>query len=147
MVGSAAPLVNHYAPDIALMDPSGKQARLSSLRGDVVLLTFWSASCTGCQSEMPALERAYQQGQASGFVVIGLDSVDNAQTAVTSAKHVGITYPIVLDDSGHAAATYHVTKTPASFLIDRFGVIRASFAGPVDSSALDRDVAQLLSEK
>lgn len=147
VVGSAAPLVNHYAPDITLTDPSGKHAQLSNLRGNVVLLTFWSASCNGCQSELSALERVYQQGQTSGFVVIGLDTADNAQTAASFTKRDGITFPIAVDASGRAVATYRVTKTPSAFLIDRFGVIRATFVGSVDNGMLAHDLAQLLSEK
>jgi cytochrome c biogenesis protein CcmG/thiol:disulfide interchange protein DsbE len=147
VIGSAAPQANHYAPDIALTDLSGKPVQLSSLRGEVVMLAFWSTSCSTCQSDLQALERAYQQEQASGFVVVGLDASDNGPSATTYAKHAGMTYPIFVDDSGRDTAIYHVTKTPYSFLIDRFGVIRAIFIGPVNNATLARDLAQLLREK
>lgn len=145
--GPAAPIVNHYAPDVTLRDTSGNAVQLSSLRGKVVLLNFWYASCPGCQIELPALEQQYTQSKASGFVVVGLDVVDDAPTAVDYAKRVGITYPIFLDDQGRAFSTYHVTVTPSSYLVDRNGVIRATFAGPVDEHALAQDVAALLAQK
>ena len=58
--GPAAPLTGHYAPDATLVDLSGNQVALSSLRGKVVVLNFWYAACEPCRLEMPALERYYQ---------------------------------------------------------------------------------------
>lgn len=143
--GPAAPEVNHYAPDVTLIDTSGNHVKLSSLRGKVVVLNFWYASCPGCQIELPALEHTYEQNRSDGLVIVGVDVADDGQTMTDFARQIGITYPVFLDDGGQAMSAYHLSATPSSFIIDRAGVIRYTFVGPVDPTALRHDTSALLS--
>ncbi len=142
--GPPDPTVGHYAPDVTLLDASGNRLKLSSLRGKVIVLNFWYASCPGCQIEMPALQRAYQQNRGAGLVVVGLDVADDATTMTDFARQIGITYPVFLDDRGQAYSAYRLSVTPVSFVIDRAGVIRATIVGPADTGVLRRDTSALL---
>lgn len=144
---AAAPLVGHYAPDITLRDLANNPIQLSSLKGKVVALNFWYAACEPCKLEMPALEHAYQQYQAQGFVVVGVDIVDDPATADNFRQALGITYPIVRDVDLRAATIYRLTDTPSTFFIDRNGVIRYRVVGPLDATTLNRDVTALLDQK
>lgn len=140
----ADPLVGHFAPDVTLQDLRDKPTPLSSLRGKVILLNFWYASCFPCQIEMPALERIYLAHQAQGFEVVGIDTVDDAATISEYTSRLGITYPMLSDSSQRAWQAYQVRATPSSFLIDRAGVIRAVYAGPVNTSTFQRQLTTLL---
>jgi peroxiredoxin len=142
--GPAAPLAGHYAPNATLVDLSGNQVTLSSLRGKVVILNFWYAACEPCRLEMPALERYYQAHKGEGFVVVGANIVDDAQTTKDFTKAIGVSYPVFRDPGQRAYNTYQVSKTPSSFIIDRDGVIRKVIIGPLDISALDQTVRPLL---
>lgn len=141
---STNPMVGHSAPDVTLRDMHDKLTSLSSLRGSVVLLNFWYVSCPPCQIEMPALERAYLAHQSQGFKVVGIDVVDDASTISAFTSRLGITYPMLRDIGERAVLTYQVRATPSSFLIDRDGVIRAVYTGPINSSTFQRDLATLL---
>ncbi|HEU4782576.1 MAG TPA: TlpA disulfide reductase family protein [Ktedonobacterales bacterium] len=138
------PLVGHLAPDVTVHDMRDHLTALSSLRGSVVLLNFWYVSCPPCQIEMPALERAYLAHQSQGFKVVGLDVVDDASTISAFTSRLGITYPILRDIGQRAVLAYQVRATPSSYLIDRGGVIRAVYIGPINSSTFQRDLAALL---
>jgi len=140
----ADPLVGHYAPEVTLRDLRDKPTSLSSLRGKVILLNFWYASCFPCQIEMPALERIYLAHQAQGFEVVGIDTVDDAATISEYTSRLGITYPMLLDSGEHAWQAYQVRATPSSFLIDRNGVIRAVYTGPVNTSTFQQQLTTLL---
>jgi peroxiredoxin len=142
--GPAAPLAGHYAPDVTLVDVSGNQVALSSLRGKVVILNFWYAACEPCRLEMPALESYYQTHKSEGLVVIGADFVDDAQTIASFTNTYGVTYPVFRDPGQRAYTTYQVNKAPSSFTIDRQGVIRRVAAGPLDAATLDQTVRPLL---
>jgi peroxiredoxin len=142
--GPAAPLADHYAPDATLVDLSGNQVALSSLRGRVVVLNFWYAACEPCRLEMPALERYYQGHKGEGLVVIGANIVDDVQTTQDFTKTIGVSYPVFRDPGQHAYNTYQVSKTPSSFIIDRDGVIRQVVVGPLDITTLDQTVLPLL---
>lgn len=145
--GPTAPVVGHLAPDITLRDLSNNPVTLSSLKGKVVALNFWYAACEPCKLEMPALEHAYEQNQSKGFVVLGVDVVDDPATADNFVHAVGVTYPIVRDVNLRAATIYRVTDTPSTFFIDRDGVVRYRVVGPLTTSTLNTDVTALLSQK
>jgi peroxiredoxin len=140
----ADPLVGHLAPDVTVHDMRDHLTALSSLRGSVILLNFWYVSCPPCQFEMPALERAYLAHQSQGFTVVGLDVVDDASTISALTSRLGITYPILRDIGQRAVLAYQVRATPSSYLIDRSGVIRAVYTGPINTSNFQHDLAALL---
>ena len=140
----ADPLIGHVAPDVSVHDMQDHLTALSSLRGSVVLLNFWYVSCPPCQIEMPALERAYLAHQSQGFTVVGLDVVDDASTISAFTSRLGITYPILRDIGQRAVLAYQVRATPSSYLIDRNGIIRARYTGPINTSTFQHDLAALL---
>ena len=143
--GPPAPAINHFAPDVSLLDASGNRIRLSSLRGSVVVLNFWYAACEPCRSEMPTLERTYEQNQKVGLVIVGVDVADDAQTMAAFARTLGVTYPVFRDDQGSAFSAFQLSATPSTFVIDRAGVIRYKIVGPADGDTLRQETATLLS--
>jgi peroxiredoxin len=145
--GAAAPQVGHYAPDAALLDLSNKSVRLSSMRGQVVVLNFWYVACEPCRYEMPALEKSYLAHKSQGLVIVGVNTSDDAQTISTFTNQIGITYPILRDLGERVTIQYKVTATPTTFVLDRHGVIRAKIAGPLDNDAVAKYIVPLLSEK
>jgi peroxiredoxin len=145
--GPAAPVVGHYAPNITLRDLSNNPVELSSLKGKVVALNFWYAACEPCKYEMPALEQTYEQYKAQGFVVLGVDVVDDPATADSFIHAVGVTYPVVRDVDLRAATIYRLTDTPSTFFIDRNGVVRYRVVGALDSATLHTDVSALIGQK
>lgn len=142
--GPAAPLVGHVAPPVTLVDHSNQQLTLTHYTGTVVLLNFWYAACDPCRYEMPALEKTYLTDAGRGFVVLGVDTIDDAPTIAGFQQEVGVTYPLLRDPSKLAVTAYRIPGTPTSFLIDRSGVIRAVYVGPVNPQTLRRDLAPLL---
>lgn len=145
--GAAAPQVGHYAPDAALLDLSNKSVRLSSLRGQVVVLNFWYVACEPCRYEMPALEKAYLANKAQGLVIVGVNTSDDAQTISDFTNQIGVTYPILRDLGERVTIQYKVIATPTTFVLDRHGVIRAKISGPLDKDAIAKYVTPLLTEK
>ena len=55
-----APAIRQMAPDFNLVDLNGKILSLSSMKGNVVLLNFWSTGCQPCKDEMPQFQRIYE---------------------------------------------------------------------------------------
>src|SRR6202021_2085953 len=58
----------------------GKPARLSDLRGQVVLLNFWATLCPPCVDEAPSLNALQRLIAPRGGTVLGI-SLDEDQTA------------------------------------------------------------------
>jgi peroxiredoxin len=93
---------------------------------------------------MPELERAYITYQAQGFEVVGVNVTDDAQTISNFLTQLGVTYPVLRDQGERAALAYKLTDTPTSFFLDRQGVIRYRYVGPLDTATLDQYTTTLL---
>ncbi len=122
------PLAGKPAPDFTLTSLSGQQARLSELRGRVVLLDFWATWCPPCRVSMPHLEKLRQEFAQKGLTVLGVTTED-ADTVEPFIREHKITFPILLDPDGVAARAYRVTAIPRSLIIDREGKVHADLTG------------------
>jgi peroxiredoxin len=140
--------VGNVAPNFTLTTLDGKQVSMSQFRGKPVMLNFWYSTCPGCLAEIPGMQRFYSAQQAAGkdFVILGVNSVDDAQTAQQFAQQYGLSYSLALDNNQQVATLYNLTATPTSYFIDRQGIIRSVVVGPVDASTLQQDVAEISQE-
>ena len=71
----------------------GKEWKLSSLRGKVVLVNFWATWRPPCRKEMPALGSLYSQFQEKGFVVLAI-SDEEAGKVAPFVRQQNVKYPI-----------------------------------------------------
>jgi len=58
---AASAAVSGPAPNFTLKSRSGKNIKLSELRGQVVLINFWASWCGPCRQEMPKLNDLYER--------------------------------------------------------------------------------------
>jgi cytochrome c biogenesis protein CcmG/thiol:disulfide interchange protein DsbE len=144
VTGTAAPLVNHFAPNATLVDLHNNRVALSSWRGKVVVLNFWYVACQPCQYEMPDLQKVYDAEYAKGLVVVGINTSDDTTTISKFLKDLGITYPVLRDVGQRTTIEYRIVDTPTSFIIDRDGVIRYKVIGPLDNTTLNHDISSLM---
>jgi len=144
--GTAAPLVNHYAPNATLVDLHNKRVALSSWHGKVVVLNFCYVACQPCQYEMPDLQKVYEAEYSRGLVVVGINTSDDATSISRFLKDLGITYPVLRDVGQRTTIEYRIVDTPTSFIIDRNGVIRYKVIGPLDKATLNHDISSLLAQ-
>jgi len=123
------PLVGGPAPEIILMNLQGQEVRLSDLRGQVVLLNFWATWCQPCKDEMPAMQASYDTLRDQGFVVLAVNELEDTEQVITHVQKHGHTFPVVMDHDNRVASQYGVVGLPASFLVDRQGIVREKIVG------------------
>jgi peroxiredoxin len=124
---AAAPgygLLNQAAPDFTLRAAAGSNVRLSEHRGEVVVVSFWSAGCGGCRAQLAALNRSLATYASAGLAVYGVGVDDDPGRALEYAHDVRVGFPMLLDPSKSVARDYQVDTLPMTVLIDRSGVIR-----------------------
>lgn len=143
-VGSPAPA---YAATLV----DGAPVSLETHRGEVVLLNIWATWCKPCREEIPALETLYQRYRGEGFFVAGvsIDQPGETDRIKSFAAALGATYPLWHDPDDKVSTTFLSIGVPASYLIDRQGILRWRHVGPVtaDDAALNAALAAALAER
>jgi peroxiredoxin len=116
--------VGRMAPDVSLALAKGGQISLSQLRGQIVLLNFWSSWCGPCREEFPVLDTLYRAHHEHGLVLIGVDIDAYPEDAVPFLKKHPVAFPIAGDAAGAVSSRFSLDSMPMSVLIDRRGTIR-----------------------
>ena len=131
------------APDIALPNPEGDTVRLSSLRGNYVMIDFWAAWCKPCRMENPNVVRLYDKYKDKGFEIYGV-SLDRTKDAwVEAIAKDNLTWKHVSDlqyFNSEAAALYNINAIPATVLLDKEGKI---IAKNLRGQALEEKLAEI----
>jgi peroxiredoxin len=136
------------AADFALKADNGRNLRLRELRGQVVMINFWATWCGPCREEMPKLDQLYRQYQKTGFTLLGVNIDDNPANALSMAKKLGVTFPVLFDRDKQASKLYKVDAMPSTVLIDRDGKLRYLHRGykPGYEATYQTEIRELLKE-
>ena len=134
-------------PDFTLNDAAGRPIALSSLRGKVVLLNFWTTSCAQCENEMPWFTEFQQTYGHGDFAVLGVSLDEGGWAAVTPYVEArNISYPVVVGNDDIARLRGSRGATPTTLIIDKSGRIAVRHVGFCSKSEYEADIKKLLSE-
>jgi thiol-disulfide isomerase/thioredoxin len=133
------------APEIDLKNPEGRNIKLSSLKGKIVLVDFWASWCGPCRMEMPNVVAAYKKYKDKGFTVYSVSLDKEIAPWKNAINRLGMIWENQVSDlkwwQSAAAQRYGVQSIPSAFLLDRNGVIVAT---NVRGQELDRKIEELL---
>lgn len=101
---------------------------LANLKGKVVLINFWTYSCTNCLRTLPYLFDWYKKYHAKGLVIIGIHAPEfnfekNPNNVKQALLKQGIPYPVALDNTFSTWKKYENNYWPALYLVDPTGYV------------------------
>ncbi len=146
----AAVSVGSKAPDFSAPTPDGKQISLKDAMGKVTIVDFWASWCRPCRAENPYVKEIYKKYHDKGLNIIGvsLDKPGHKEDWVKAIKDDGLTWYQVSNlkywQDPIARKLYHVESIPATFILDKNGVIRAK---NLRRDRLEAKVKELLEEQ
>jgi thiol-disulfide isomerase/thioredoxin len=143
--------IGNKAPEIIEKSVDGKELKLSSLKGKLVLIDFWASWCPPCRQENPKVVETYNKYKdakftnGKGFTIysVSLDKDGEAwKQAIAKDKLIWENHVSDLKGWDAKYATiYGVRSIPANFLIDGDGIIvDKGLRGP----ALEEAIKKLL---
>lgn len=146
------PLIAPYkAPEIiGIQDWINSQPlTLSSLKGRVVLVDFWTYSCINCIRTLGYVEGWYQKYKKEGLVIIGVHTPEfafeqqltNVQNAVIN---FGLTYPVALDNQWATWRNFNNHYWPAHYLINKQGKVVYIHLGEGEYGVTENNIRYLL---
>jgi thioredoxin-dependent peroxiredoxin len=115
------------APDFTLTSDSGTGVRLSSLRGQPVVLYFYPRDDTpGCTAQACGIRDAWGEFEASGAVVLGV-SPDSPKRHTKFREKYGLPFTLLADED-HAVSEAYEVWVEKSFAGKKYmGVERSTF--------------------
>jgi cytochrome c biogenesis protein CcmG/thiol:disulfide interchange protein DsbE len=142
-----SPLVGKPASPFSLTAFDGTPVSLEALKGQVVVVNFWSSWCyPACYEEAPSLERAWKAYKDRGVMLVGVNFQDKDEPARRFLTQFGHTFPNAPDPSGRVSVDYGVYGVPETYFIDRKGRVRFKQVGPVSDELLKQQIETLLAE-
>src|ERR671911_2715996 len=121
----------------------------AELRGQAVLVNFWTLTCINWLRQEPYVRAWSQAYRDDGLIVIGVHtpefSFEHELEGVRKAtKDRGIDYPVVVDNDYEIWSAFANHYWPALYFADRQGVIRDHHFGEGRYEKLERAIQQLL---
>jgi peroxiredoxin len=142
-----APQQGFLAPDFELKTPAGESITLSDLQGQAVLVNLWATWCPPCRAEMQSIEKLYREYKDQGFTVLAINITyqDDPSAVMPFVNEQGLTFPILLDETGGTAKAYQLRSLPSSFFIRRDGMINdVVIGGPMSEALLRTRIEDIL---
>ena len=114
------------------------------LRGQIVMLDFWSSWCLACRAEAADLASVYTEYMDRPVEFIGIAIWDDVGDILRHIDRYSIHYPNLLDDQGTTAVHYGVRGVPEKVFLDQNGTIVRKLTGPVTPDRLREVLDSLL---
>jgi thiol-disulfide isomerase/thioredoxin len=139
--------VGKVAPEITGVDLDGSPLKLSTYRGNVVVICFWATWCGPCMAMVPHERELVQRMKGKPFVLLGVNSDESAdrEKAKQTVRDKQMTWPSWWDNGvrGAIQTEYNIDHWPTVYVLDANGVIRYF---DVRKTELDKAVDALLAE-
>ena len=125
--------------------------KLADFKGKIVLVHFWTYTCSNCIHTIPYLNNWYQKYSNKGLVIVGVQTpefdfeknIGNVKKAVQDFK---IKYPVVLDNDYVNWNAYGNNYWPRDYLVDNQGLIRYNHIGEGGYEQTEQMIRSLLAE-
>ncbi|MBI5621008.1 cytochrome c biogenesis protein DipZ [Candidatus Gottesmanbacteria bacterium] len=132
--------------------PAGNTSlSIKGLRGQVVLIDFWTYTCINCIRTLPYLKLWHEKYKDKGLTIIGVHTPEfefekNPENVLRAIRDFGLTYPVMQDNDYATWNAYANRYWPAKYLIDKNGVIRYTHFGEGDYDETETKIQELLKE-
>ncbi|WP_377302336.1 TlpA family protein disulfide reductase [Rhodanobacter umsongensis] len=135
-------------PDALGTTQAGQVVSMSSLRGKVVVISFWATWCGYCMKEMPVLANLQSLATERGLPlqVVSIDSKESRETFVRSSRALRRSLPSLLltwDRDGSLGKPYGADQgIPVMVMLHRDGTVAHVHVG-YGEDMLDSLVAEI----
>src|SRR5258708_35363314 len=124
---------------------------LDKLRGQVILVEFWTFGCYNCRNTLPSVKEWDAKYRDRGLTIVGVHtpetdseySLDNVRKEVPA---LGIKYPVVTDNDYKTWKNYGVEAWPTIVVLDKQGRVRWLHVGEGRYEDTERVIKTLLAE-
>ncbi|MEK7348030.1 MAG: thioredoxin-like domain-containing protein [Candidatus Eisenbacteria bacterium] len=148
---NAHPRAPELKPEFAWLNTDRPLTFSKELKGQVVLLDFWTYCCINCMHVLPDLAFLEQKYASEPFVVVGVHSAKFAnegsrQTIRAAINRYEIQHPVIVDEEMALWSEYAVRSWPTLVLVGADGRVIGAVGGEGNRAALDEAIGKALAE-
>jgi len=139
-----SPLVGKPAPefDLPRLYAADQTVSPDDLKGKVWLLNVFASWCISCRAEHEVVSQFIRQHQVD---VLGLNYKDEEADAKVWLQQFGNPYAVIaVDITGRTGIDWGVYGVPETFVMDKQGIIRHKFTGPLTEQAVNETLVPLI---
>jgi len=144
-----SPFIGKPAPPFTLprMYKPEETVSVEQMKGKVWMLNLWASWCVSCRAEHKVISQLIKKEK---IPVIGLNYKDYGteeygDEALKWLEILGNPYEaVVVDKKGMAGIDWGVVGVPETFIMDKQGIVRYKFTGPVYQKAADEILSPLI---
>ncbi|MHC5537953.1 TlpA family protein disulfide reductase [Singulisphaera rosea] len=142
-----AQMIGKPGPEWEAKDIDGKSHSTKDLRGNVVILDFWSRGCGWCIRAMPQLKALREEFEGRPVQLLGMSLDEKEEDARLVVEQMRITYPTVR--AAGLSEGYKVGGIPHLVILDQEGRIADIHIGyaPMLKERVTKSVRKLLDRK
>lgn len=141
-----SPFIGKPAPafKLAQLHQPDKTISPQDMAGQVWILNVWASWCVSCRAEHPYL---MDFAKTNVVPVIGLNYKDGRMDGIKWLNDFGNPYTLsAFDNDGRVGIDYGVYGVPETFVIDKKGVIRMKYTGPLTPEAIATKLMPMIKE-
>lgn len=148
---ASRPRAPEFPKEFAWVNSDRNLLLREDLKGNVVVLDFWTYCCINCMHVLPDLEYLEQKYTGLPVVVVGVhsakfDNESDARNIETACARYDIAHPVIVDEAHRIWSEYGVRAWPTLAVIDPEGRVVGMLSGEGNRAALDAIIYTLLEE-
>ena len=143
-----------YAPDFTGIEKwiNSEPLSINELKGNVVLVDFWTYTCINCIRTLPYLKMWDEKYRDNGLIIVGVHTPEfnfekEYENVLSAVNKYGIKYPVAQDNDYATWNAYQNRYWPHKFLIDINGKIRYDHIGEGSYEETEKMIQLLLEER
>jgi len=132
--------------NFTLKDLGGRDVKLSSYKGKVILLNFWATWCGPCKIEIPWFNEFHQKYRDKGLVVLGISADDTVEQLKPFVAEYKMSYPVLVGKGREDVqeALGPVWGLPTTLIIGRDGRTCHKHMGLAKKAEFEKGILGLL---
>ena len=145
--------VGDLAPEFGAIEAwiNSGHLTMEELRGNVVLIDFWTYTCFNCINTYPFLREMHAKYADDGLVIVGVHSPEFEfekiyDNVVKATQEDALVWPMAQDNDFVTWRRYGNRYWPSEYLIDKDGVIRYTHIGEGAYTETENVIRELLAE-
>ncbi len=141
--------VDEFAPDFTVLDTDGNAITKADYSGKILILDFWSSTCTGCIDKLKEYKPIIAEYEAKGVELVAVSRDTKPEVAAASAKQHEFEYLIAMSNTEIEAGYFpgeDMIVIPQARIIDRDGNLRFEFGPGSTVEDMSLALAQLADE-